>query len=179
MSYYALDPDESKKLLAWWHWLDDNRGDRAVLRRADIAEDVLLTPAFASFLQFMPAAWGEGNRLFDSALVAGLLARVKTLESNPKISFAQALASPNQGGSKAVMSELRFQQLQKSRDPDEFFRRMTRAVALLGGNVNLLSLADGVLHWSREHRYSVDREPTKRLAVRWARDYYTAFKDKA
>lgn len=176
MYYHVLRSDEdSKNLLAWWHGLDENRGERAVLRRAETAEDVLLTAAFTSFLQFMPDGWREGRRLFDSAMVAGLLARVK--ENDPKTPFAQALAIPKKGGSKATMSELRFQQLQKSHDPDEFFRRLTRAIALLGGRANLISLADGILHWLREHRQSVDREPSKRLAVRWATDYYTHLKD--
>ena len=75
------------------------------------------------------------------------------------------------------MSELRFQQLQKSRDADEFFIRMTRALAMLDGHVNLLSLADGILHWLKEQRQSVDKNPHKRLAVRWASDYYTQLKD--
>lgn len=176
MYYHVLRSDEdTKNLLAWWYWLDENRGDRAVLRRAETAEDILLTPAFNKFLHFMPNSWRKGHRLFDSAMVAGLLGRVK--ENNPKIPFARALATPRHGGSKAAMSELRFQQLQKSRDPDEFFRRLTRAIALLGGSVNLISLADGILHWLREYRQSVEKEPTKRLAVRWATDYYTNLKD--
>jgi CRISPR system Cascade subunit CasB len=174
--YYRLkDEKERKALIAWWHWLDDNRGERAVLRRAASADDILLTPAFATFLKFMPEQWGAPRNLFDSAMVAGLLARVKSQDD--KNSFAKALALPKKTGGKAAMSELRFLQLQKSRDPDEFFVRATRAIALLGGQANILSLADGVLHWLLEHRRVIDREPTKRLAVRWATDYYTSFKD--
>ena len=175
--YYRLKEDnEQKALIAWWHWLDDNRGERAVLRRAASADDILLTPAFARFLEFMPERWGTTpQQLFDSAMVAGLLARVKS--AGDKQSFAKALAQPKKGGSKAAMSELRFLQLQKSHDPDEFFLRVSRAIALLGGKVNILSLADGVLHWLLEHRRVIDREPGKRLAVRWATDYYTTYKD--
>jgi CRISPR system Cascade subunit CasB len=177
MTYYhrLKEEDERKALVAWWHWLDDNRRERAVLRRAATADDILLTPAFARFLGFMPERWGTQQNLFDSAMVAGLLARVK--QDEHKNSFAKALALPKQGGSKAAMSELRFLQLQKSRDPDEFFLRISRAIALLGGKVNILSLADGILHWLLEHRRVIDREPTKRLVVRWASDYYTNFKD--
>jgi CRISPR system Cascade subunit CasB len=176
MFYHVIRSTEDiKTLTAWWHWLNENRGQRALLRRAETAEDVLLTTAFAHFLKFMPAGWGAPTRLFDSALVAGLLARAT--EHTPKISLAQALASPKQGGTKAAMSELRFQQLQKSRDPDEFFRRLSRAIALLGGRVNIISLADGILHWQQEYRHCVDKLPTNRLAVRWATDYYTTLKD--
>lgn len=177
MIYYhqLKDEDERKALTAWWHWLDDNRGHRAVLRRAASADDILLTSAFARFLEFMPERWNTPQHLFGSAMVAGLLARVKM--DNRGYSFAEALARPKKGGSTVTMSELRFQQLQKSRDPEEFFLRVSRAIALLGGTVHILSLTDGILHWLLEHRRVVEREPTKRLAVRWATDYYTHFKD--
>ena len=179
MTYYQQlkDEDECKAITAWWRWLNDNRGERAVLRRAAAADDILLTSAFARFLTFMPARWRMARRLFDSAMVAGLLARVKVLETDNKKPFAKALALPKQGGSKAAMSELRFLQLQKSGDADEFFLRVSRAISLLGGRVHILSLADGILHWLLEYRRVVDREPTKRLAVRWASDYYSSFKD--
>jgi len=167
--------DERNKLVEWWKKLAENRGERAILRRAASADDVLLTPAFARFLKVMPAGWAKDYRLIDSAMVAGLLARVKTHEE--KNSFAKSLAMPKKEGSKSVMSELRFQQLQKSRDADEFYLRMTRALAMLDGRTNLLSLADGILLWSKEQRQSVDKNPRKRLAVCWATDYYTFLKD--
>jgi CRISPR system Cascade subunit CasB len=177
MSQYQMlyrDNDQDK-LKLWWKGLDDNRGERAVLRRAASADDVLLTPAFARFLKVMPAAWSKDYRLFDSAMVAGLLARVKSHEG--KHSFAKSLAMPKKDGSKSVMSELRFQQLQKSRDVDEFYRRMTRALTMLDGKTDLLSVADGILLWSKERRQSIDKNPSKRLAVCWAKDYYTFLKD--
>jgi len=176
MFYHILrSEDDIKKLTAWWYSLDDNRGERAILRRAETAEDVLLTPAFTSFLKIMPDSWCDQQRLFDSAMVAGLLVRVK--ENNTEMPFARALASPKKGGSKAAMSELRFQQLQKSHDPDEFFRRVSRAIDLLNGTVNIPSLADGILHWLQEYRHCIDKIPSKRLAVCWAIDYYTHLKD--
>jgi len=177
MSQYQMlySEDDRKKLIDWWEKLEENRGERAVLRRAANAEDVLLTPAFSHFLKVMPAGWSEGYRLFDSAMVAGLLARVKKHEG--KNSFAKSLAMPKKEGSKPVMSELRFQQLQKSSDADELYLRMTRALSMLDGRTNLLSLADGVLLWLKEQRQSVDKSPNKRLAICWATDYYTYLKD--
>ncbi len=176
--FRVLQPEDCTPLLAWWHWLDDNRGDRARLRRAETPEDILLSPAFAHFLQQMPDGRWPSPQLpiSDCALVAAALARVK--QSRQGVSFARSLAKPRQAGEgRAAMSELRFQQLQKSRDPDEFFRRLCRAIALLGHEANLLSLADGILHWLLEHRTQVDREPLKRLTVRWASEYYAALKD--
>jgi len=176
MFYYRLKlEDDRKRLISWWRRLDAERGERAILRRAETADDVLLTPAFNNFLQRMSPDWRERFNLFDSAMVAGLLARVS--EHEPGLGFATALATPKRGAGKAAMSELRFAQLQKSRNPDEFFRRIGRALALISGRVDVRSLADDILHWLLEHRRIVDREPNKRLAVRWANDYYTSFRD--
>jgi CRISPR system Cascade subunit CasB len=176
---YFLNTAERKALQSWHVWLDDNRGhgDRARLRRAESPEDILLTDAFFHFLEKMPGMFPqklpEDHRLYVSAAIAGLLSHVK--KDDPAFSFATQLATPMKGKSKAPMSELRFQQLQKSLTTDDFYRRIIRAIGLLGGNVNIISLANDIIHWHREFEYQVDhRQPTNRLAVRWATDYFTA-----
>ncbi len=179
MAYSILTEQDRKALTAWHQWLDENRGDRALLRRASAADDVLLTPAFAHFLKLMPPDWIEEKccPLVDAALVAAALARVKQNDAGVS-SFARALATPSKdGASKAAMSELRFQQLQKSRTPEDFFRRITRAIDLLGGKVSICSLAEDVLLWLREQRYGPASKPMDRLAVRWASDYYQYLRD--
>jgi len=178
---------EINTLQHWYRWLDDNRGDRARLRRAEKPEDILLTDAFFHFLQQMPESWGEKKPMLTSAAVAGLLSHVKedrqTLSkgyqpkdrNKPKkmASFAEQLATPPEG-KKPPMSELRFQQLQKSRTTVDFYRGVLRAIRLLDGKVNIPSLANDIIHWHLEFNHQIDREPTKRLAVRWATDYFTA-----
>lgn len=177
LSYRFLDESEARnKLLGWWTWLDDNRGDRARLRRAECPDDALLTGAFLRFLSEMPQGWAEPHHLPASALVAAIVAHVKG--NQPLTSFAAQLAAPKEGGDKPRMSELRFQQLQKSHDPSEFFRRLLRAIRILDGNVNILSLANDVLHWMHEYRQGVDRQPQDRLAFCWANDYYRALPKK-
>jgi CRISPR system Cascade subunit CasB len=84
------------------------------------------------------------------------------------------LATPTAGKNKAPMSELRFQQLQKSPTVDDFYRRVIRAIRLLGKKVNITSLANDIIQWHQEFNKPIGREPAKRLAVRWATDYYTA-----
>ena len=170
---FLFDPDV-KGLRDWHNWLDANRGDRAQLRRAQSPDDVLLTTAFAHFLQHMPRRWSEDLAITDAALVAAVLARVR--QDDSKTSFAKALASPKVGGTKARMSELRFQQLQKSHTPEDFFKRLCRAVALLGGEVNIPALANDILHWLKENRTAPAIKAQDRLAVRWASDYYANFK---
>lgn len=173
MNYSFLSPEEQAALLRWHRWLDDNRGDRARLRRAECAEDVLLTDAFFHFLQQMPDSWKAQKPILSSAAVAGALSHVKI--DNQHASFATLLAKPIKGD-KPAMSELRFQQLQKSSTTQDFYRRVLRAVHLLGGSANIASLANDIVHWHQEFEHHIDREPAKRLAVRWATDYFTALK---
>ena len=168
-----LSEHDVERLRKWHQWLDDNRGDRSQLRRAQSPDDVLLTPAFAHFLQQLPQRWSEEIAITDAAFVAAVLARVK--QDDSKTSFAKALALPRDGGSKAVMSELRFQQLQKSRNPEDFFKHLCRALLLLRGKVNLAALANDILHWLKENRFAPARKAQERLAVRWASDYYANF----
>lgn len=176
-AYQLLTEHDIKQIRSWHAWLDDNRGDRALLRRAQSPEDILLSPAFAHFLGRMPEYWRDQDtmKLLDVAMIAAVLARVKT--DDEKHSFAAALAMPKESAGREAMSELRFQQLLKSRTPEDFFRRICRAIALLGGKANLASLADNILQWLREYRYAPERRPDQRLAVRWATDYYTTLKD--
>jgi len=169
---FLNEPEASKRLLNWWESLDKHRGDRARLRRAERPDDVLLTEPFFRFLQQMPEEWAKPEAFLSSAIVAAALSHVK--EPRDGETFATQLALPKQDGKKARMSELRFQQLQKSRDPEEFFRRLLRAIHLAESKVNILSLAESILHWMNEYRYGINREPEKRLTVRWATDYYTA-----
>lgn len=179
-----ISEEDANCLKRWWAGLDDKRGDRAQLRRVANADDVLLTPAFAHFLQAMPETWRAGSTgkgvplsISEMAVIAAVLARVKSEPPKADISFAKSLALPKEAGGKAVMSELRFQQLQKSRSPEDFFTRVCRAVNLLGGKANIASLADDIAHWLIEFRIGPASKPEDRLAVRWASDYYAAFKD--
>jgi CRISPR system Cascade subunit CasB len=185
---YFLNSAEKQALQSWHAWLDDNRGDRARLRRAESPEDILLTDAFFHFLAKMPEQWQQSKPMLTSASIAGALSQVKTNKQTPSklynskatdapkktASFAEQLATPPEGKSKAPMSELRFQQLQKSPTTDDFYRRIIRAIRLLDGNVNIVSLANDIIHWHREFEHQLDRQPAKRLAVRWATDYFTA-----
>lgn len=176
MKYDFLSEIEQNKLKDWLSWLNNNRGDRARLRRAEAPEDILLTSAFFNFLQKMPETflktYAEERRFLILATIAGLVSHVENLDDS--VSFATQLATP-QKGNKPPMSELRFQQLQKSSTLDDFYRRMIRAIRLLGNTVNASSLANDIIHWHNEIKASNDyRNPQNRLAVRWATDYFTA-----
>lgn len=178
--YFLKDPAICARLLAWRKSIDEKPGERARLRRAESPDDVLLSEPFFNFLQKMPETWSEPGHLPASALVAAVLAHANAHEKGQyeTISFAAQLATPKDSGDKPRMSELRFQQLQKSHDPTELFRRLLRAVRMLDRNVNMLSLANDILHWMHEYRKGVDRNPQNRLAFCWACDYYRALPKK-
>jgi CRISPR system Cascade subunit CasB len=176
MFRFLKDSSTREKLLEWWAWLDKNRGDRARLRRVESGSDGVFTEAFRHLLVKapelelqLPKRWSENQKLSALAMVAAILAHVK--KDLTVGSFATQLAT-SKNGDKSRMSTLRFQQLQKSHDPEEFYRRMLRAVRLLEGNVNISSLADNILHWLDEYYWGVDRNPQKRLLFCWANDYY-------
>jgi CRISPR system Cascade subunit CasB len=173
-TYRFLNQASCDGLLAWRRRLEGNRGERARLRRAESPDDVLLADAFFNFLQEMPEKWSEPRNLPSSSLVAAVLAHANATTKDHKeaASFAAQLATPKDGSDKPRMSQLRFRQLQKSYDPTEFFRRLLRAVRMLDGNVNILSLANDILHWMHEFEKGVYRKPQDRLAFCWANDYY-------
>lgn len=175
MVNYNLHGADANHLKNWHAKLDEQRGLRAQLRRIDRPEDVLLTEAFALFLQRMPAAWRHEDQLMASALVAAVLSWV--VQDMPNKRFAQQLKKGSQERSdsdRAFFSEMRFQQLLKSRTTEEFYRRLLRAIRMLKGQVNILSLTADILQWYQEFNCGPDRNPVDRLAVKWARDYYAA-----
>ncbi len=185
MKYDFLSDKEQSDLMAWHDSLDSNRGDRARLRRAESPEDILLMDSFFHFLKHMPEDFPKGSsknkrrfsesqRFCVAALMAGLLSHVKS--NNEALSFAKQLAGASK--SSTPMSELRFRQLLKSSSIDDFYRRMIRAIRLLDNKVSIISLANDIVQWFWEHeQIEIDRQPTNRLAVRWATDYFTAPKN--
>ncbi|MEW6593571.1 MAG: type I-E CRISPR-associated protein Cse2/CasB [Thermodesulfobacteriota bacterium] len=157
-NYLKFDHDspETQVIMSWWQGLDDNRGDRADLRRCATLAEVVFTPAFHR-LRLALAKFGLVN--VDSlALVAGLAARVKS--NLPDNTIAEQMATGKADGS-ARVSGLRFRRLLKVKDQGELFSPMTRVVALLGGVVNLQSLAGSLYYWN------------DRTRKQWAFEYYS------
>lgn len=176
-----IEQKEGVAIKLWWDSLDDNRGDRAQLRRARYPEELLLREAFYTFTKKMPERWRTRDGLMRSALVAGVLSHVT---KNPEIKiaqgggpkrrarFAEQLAMPQDSG-RSAMSKLRFDKLQKSRSLDDFYRNTLRAINLLDKSVNLVPLADSLVHWYDEFTSKNYIKPKNRVAVVWASDYFT------
>lgn len=171
------------RYLSWHESLNHHRGIRAHLRRCGSPEEVMLQQGFqqlAQKLDVVPLAEREDENpqpwlrrqyqwQYAIATVAGLASHVE--QSIREYPFSYQLGLPK--GGKPIMSELRFQQLQKCRDWGELYVRLLRAVKLLDKKVNLLSLADDIFCWPLEQK-SLSQEPSSRLHVRWATQYFNA-----
>jgi len=168
--YHLAGSDEAipERLLGWWKSLDENRGERAELRRAQTPLDILPAKAFHWLCRLLPG-W-EKRDLLALATVAGILSHVETAGHG---SFPRQLGTPKEGSDKAIFSELRFQQLLSSKDHDEFYQRLRRAVQLAGGTADICLLADGILHWAKDRQDASAEKPSQRFRYTWAKDYFT------
>ena len=160
-SYLRFDKDspEQQALVAWWRELDNNRGERAALRRSAALAEVAFSPAYHR-LRLAVGRFGAVD-YEGLALVAGLAARVKIDGEGSTI--AEQMATGKVDGS-ARVSGLRFRRLLKVKENEVLFSSMTRIIALLGGTVNLQSLARSVYLW--DDRY-ID------IRKKWAFEYYS------
>ncbi|HQO57806.1 MAG TPA: type I-E CRISPR-associated protein Cse2/CasB [Candidatus Omnitrophota bacterium] len=137
-----FDPgDESGKILfEWWEELDNQRGDRARLRRARNPDEVVFIPVYHQLYHRL--------RLKDRealACVAGLCAHVK--ENNSGTTLAEQMA---EGDKKAKVSGLRFRRLLKIDEREEMYNFMRRILHLLGNTVDIYSLAKTVYWWNQK-----------------------------
>jgi CRISPR system Cascade subunit CasB len=157
-TYLKFDKDspEAQALTAWWHALNDSRGDRAELRRCATLAEVAFSPAYHR-LRLALNKIGVVNA--DAlALVAGLTARVKS--DVPESTIAAQMATGKPDGS-ARVSGLRFRRLLQTKESDELFTAIGRIMAMLGGAVNLQNLAKSVYFWN------------DRTRKQWAFEYYS------
>lgn len=157
-SYPRFDKDspEQQALFVWWRELDNNRGERAELRSSATLAEVAFSPAYHR-LRLAVGRFGAVD-YEGLALVAGLAARVKINSEGSTI--AEQMATGKADGS-ARVSGLRFRRLLKVKEHEILFSSMTRIIALLGGTVNLQSLAQSVYFWNDTTRKN------------WAFEYYS------
>jgi len=141
-------------LLAWWHGLESNRGDRAELRRCADLLQVMQTEAFHAARQRLILA---GLSAADSR--SPRLAAIVALTAHAKATTGESLPEAFSAGDKPRVSALRFRQILESDDDDELFARLRRVLPLLDGRVNLAALAADIWYWG------------DRVRKRWVYDY--------
>jgi len=156
---FKKDSPEVRELTKWWKGLDEDRGDRAVLRRSHNLSEVAFSPAYHRLrLALNHFGKADDDRL---AVIVGLLARVKSGDDGNSIAEQMATKKANVPDGPAKVSGLRFRRLLKIKDQEELFVAMTRIIALLGGSANIQSLAQSVYYWN-----DITRK-------QWAFDYYS------
>jgi len=160
--------EANSKLLFWFDSLEHNHRDRAVLRRTQTPNDVLVTHAFYNFLNHMPEDWKIKENLYKSAFIAVVCSNIKQNTNNE--SFAEQLSHSDE--KHKVISPLRFLQLQKSTTPDEFFRRLIRIIKILKGKVNIISITNDIIQWLTEYNEGPSLDFMNSLAFTWASAYY-------
>lgn len=153
------NPDFRKTLEDWSQTLKDSRGDRAQLRRAKTAEEVLVSPAYQRTLiailrsRKLNPSLSQQERL---ALGAGVLSHAESLTDGPPM--------PRRLGQLQVLDEsirdLRFRRLLAVTDRDELYIGLLRMLKFMKGKVDPVSLVLGAYWWN---------ERTKK---EWAREYY-------
>jgi len=145
-------------LRLWWEGLEQDRGERAALRRASNPTEVVFSPAYHRLFGQIQQQ-GFKMRRDSLAAVAGMSAHVKE-DTGQGLTFAKQMASPKSQGSGAKVSGLRFRRLLAVVQREELYPLLIRVIRLLDGRVNLLDLANSVYWWN---------EMTRR---QWAYDYY-------
>lgn len=172
--------DYANKLSKWHNNLEEDRQQRASLRRCSSLLDVYTSSGFRDLLFNLKPLW-EGKaawRFTALAIIAGVVSHVS--ENDGSLSFAKRMAQKN--GGTPVMSELRFRRLLAVRTEEEMFRELRRAVKLADGRLNIVSLADDVFRWCADNQIltlnrSQYTRPTDLIQVRWSLDYYGASDD--
>lgn len=137
-------PSLGPVLRQWWASLDDNRADRAILRRADNATAVALTPAYQRlYRRLCGAGWPDEPWRNDRlAAAVGLLAHVETDDDQPL-----PAAMSQREGDKPRVSALRFMRLLDSPDDEALFNGLRRVLPLLRYRAGVLALATDVVNW--------------------------------
>lgn len=184
---YTEQRDLTRLCLSWWHRLvaTDGRDSHsafprayaAILKRCNSLDEILMTAPFQELWLSLPESKRTPNRMMLSALLVSALANVKT---NSEKELAKAMAEPAQAdGSMPRVSQLRFQQLIKSRTHEEFSRRLRRIVKQLDNTVSVASLVNDVENWFWQSRHPQKPvKPENRQTLIWAMEYYQALPKK-
>lgn len=153
-------------LRAWRKGLEDDKGERAALRRAANLTGVMLSPAFHRLLNDLRRA-GYGiseSRYPKLAAIAGLAARVRNDDGKK---LATSMGTPRSSGGKAAVSELRMRRVLACNDIEELYMLLRRALALLDNHASLTDIAATLWNWAPMDEKRPD-DPRRQMAY----DYY-------
>jgi CRISPR system Cascade subunit CasB len=150
----------------WWRELNpENQKDQlpnaraalARLRRCTSLAQAATIPEALDLARRLGVVSTQQTLLERALLTAMVLAHVR--DDDPKASAARQLGRAS-AEARAVVSPLRFARLLSAESTAEQLIAFRRAVALLGGTVNVASLAEASMNWSEKTR------------IAWAFDYH-------
>lgn len=173
--------------------IEISSSDAAKLRRVQHMDDVAIQPAFIALWQQVEPKLIEKRGFVSDNVFAGwlavawVLAQVRHVDeryfvqSGGKSKRSRNNTLAHVAGQKTddrpLITPLRFEKLTSARRPDDFIIRLTRLVTQLqqqGQPLNIIWLANDILHWFADYQGSNYRTPKDKLLVQWALDYYQA-----
>ncbi|MDE3269543.1 MAG: type I-E CRISPR-associated protein Cse2/CasB [Pseudomonadota bacterium] len=157
---FNANTELGKKLRKWWQSLEDDRGQRAELRRAKSVREVILLPCFQRSCRQFASIFGRESRWQSRlALIMGMLAHVQQMPKDG-VSIAKQMAR----GDKPAVHPLRFRRLLQC-EREELYVALIRVVRLLDGCANIHDIAKACFYWS----YAVKKD--------WAFAYFENVKN--
>lgn len=149
---FTPETKEGKQLHEWWQSLEDNTGERALLRRARSENDVVMSRAFHQLCSRMRPLMDNERRWEEQlATIAGLISHVRKITGEP---LAEQMA-----GNPPEVSELRFRRLLQ-RNRDDLYATMIRVLRMLDNKANIYDIANSVFYWGNK------------VKKRWAYSYF-------
>lgn len=168
--------------------------DAAKLKRCQHMDDVAMQPAFIALWQQIESKLldsranqqSTSDNTFAAWLaVAWVLSQVRTVDNRYRVTSSGkskrqldntlARVAGQRQDDRALITSLRFEKLISARRPDDFVSLLARMVAQLqqqGHPVNIIWLANDILHWFADFQGTHYRTPKDKLTVQWSLTYY-------
>lgn len=146
---------------AWWKELQDDRGQRAALRRcAGKPGNAYLEPAYhRGFVRFMQGK-GIHLTLTDCERLAPAVVVLACAKSLTDTTVPRLMATSGKGSED--VRDVRFRRLLSVQERGPLALELCRMVKLLGGSCDVMSVVKGILYWGDGIRRQ------------WAQEYYSA-----
>ena len=168
--------------------------DAAKLKRCQHMDDVAMQPAFIALWQQVESKLldnranqqSTSDNTFTAWLaVAWVLSQVRTVDNLYRVTSAGkskrqldntlARVAGQQKEDRPLITSLRFEKLISASNADNFVTLLARMVAQLqqqGQSINIIWLANDILHWFADYQGSNYRTPRDKLTVQWSLTYY-------
>lgn len=149
----------------WWRGLEEQRGDRAELRRCHGLAEASLVAAFQRLYGRLERLGAvdrhSGHRLAAAALVLAMVRH----DAGGNANLARLMAMPGPNPNKGKVSGLRLRRLLAIDDLEELVQALVRVVRLLDERAPVASLAADIFAWGSPG-------PREKVRQRWAYEYY-------